>query len=642
MKIARVQIRNFRVHRETDIRFENLTAFIGRNGVGKSSVLYALDFFYDVSSILTADDVYAGEDEEVTISVVYSKLSDAELDEFGLYVRGGEFEVIKRARPGQPGRYYGIVPQLPEFAQVRAVAGAREQRRAYNEVRELGRLEGLPPARNQTEVLAAMDEFERCPDNRDLLQPIEREEQFFGDRRAGAGRLDNYTSFVLVPAVREAADESDRKGAIQTLADRLVSTALASRDDIIRFREEFEERFRETYSADNLTEIERVSEQVNELLGRYAPGLTLRLRWQEAVPPQFGLPPFETRIGDSTYDTPIPLQGHGTQRALVFSLLQLMAQQRAADAFDDEGGETHDPDLIVAIEEPELYLHPAQCRYLARLLEQLASDSNPPTMQVMYATHSPYFVRMESFEQIRVVRRRAQDENEVPCSELSNLDFGALQNEIARIAEIDPKGITQESFIARCASVMDVVANEGFFASAAVIVEGYSDLGSLRAVEQQLGLNWDERGIVVVPARSKNNIDRPVYIFRGLGIPCYFLFDGDASLRGKDGEENAARANRLLLRLAGVEPEDFPDTQVQTTWAVIGDNLEAELRAAFADARDWEEATAQLRVELGFASVPQMLKNPDGAAAVVRRAYDTGRSIPVLEQVARRVTDRLT
>lgn len=175
-----------------------------------------------------------------------------------------------------------------------------------------------------------MDEFERNPENTSLLKPFERQEQFFGDRRAGAGRLDKYTSFVLVPAVREAAAESEKKGAIQILVDRLVTTALSNREDIVRFRKEFEEEFKTIYSPKILQEIDLVSEAVNNLLRQYAPGMNLKLQWQEAEPPPFGLPPFITRMGDEKYDTPISLQGHGMQRALILSLLQLMASQREA------------------------------------------------------------------------------------------------------------------------------------------------------------------------------------------------------------------------------------------------------------------------------------------------------------------------
>lgn len=104
MKICRVQIENYRVHRSTVVEFDDVTALIGRNGAGKSSILYAIEFFYDISATLSPDDIYAGANEEVTVTVAYSGLSEAELAEFALYIRDERLTVVKRARAGQPGR----------------------------------------------------------------------------------------------------------------------------------------------------------------------------------------------------------------------------------------------------------------------------------------------------------------------------------------------------------------------------------------------------------------------------------------------------------------------------------------------------------------------------------------------------------
>ena len=48
MKMHSVKIRNFRGYsNETEILFDDLTVFVGKNDVGKSSVLEALDIFFN-------------------------------------------------------------------------------------------------------------------------------------------------------------------------------------------------------------------------------------------------------------------------------------------------------------------------------------------------------------------------------------------------------------------------------------------------------------------------------------------------------------------------------------------------------------------------------------------------------------------
>lgn len=48
MQIKRATLKNFRGYKgEVDIEFQNLTVFIGKNDVGKSTVLEALDVFFN-------------------------------------------------------------------------------------------------------------------------------------------------------------------------------------------------------------------------------------------------------------------------------------------------------------------------------------------------------------------------------------------------------------------------------------------------------------------------------------------------------------------------------------------------------------------------------------------------------------------
>jgi len=47
MRIKRLILKNFRIFKETTIiDFDNLTAFIGKNDIGKSTILDALDIFF--------------------------------------------------------------------------------------------------------------------------------------------------------------------------------------------------------------------------------------------------------------------------------------------------------------------------------------------------------------------------------------------------------------------------------------------------------------------------------------------------------------------------------------------------------------------------------------------------------------------
>jgi len=57
-------------------------------------------------------------------------------------------------------------------------------------------------------------------------------------------------------------------------------------------------------------------------------------------------------------------------------------------------------------------------------------------------------------------------------------------------------------------SVMNTIVNEGFFADVVVVVEGTTDVCTLWKLQEIMGKNWSQLGIVTVPAGGKNNIDR--------------------------------------------------------------------------------------------------------------------------------------
>jgi predicted ATP-dependent endonuclease of OLD family len=186
---------------------------------------------------------------------------------------------------------------------------------------------------------------------------------------------------------------------------------------------------------------------------------------------------------------------------------------------------------------------------------------------------------------------------------------------------------------------MNATVNEGFFADAVVVVEGLTEFGVFWALQNIMGKSWDRRGIVVVPAEGKTKIDRPVVVFRGLEIPTYFVFDGDAKHKGKGNKEekSAVLVNELLQRLAGVPVVSFPSTQVNNEWAVFEDDLELEIKNALGGAY-YDELRALISDDLGYSEPSKAMKNPEAAARLIRKAYEAGRTIPVLESIVNSVS----
>ena len=81
MKLEKIIIQNFRCFKErTEVEFSNMTVFIGRNDIGKSTILEALDIFFndkDASVKLDSGDVpTSSKKKDIVIGAIFSDFPD--------------------------------------------------------------------------------------------------------------------------------------------------------------------------------------------------------------------------------------------------------------------------------------------------------------------------------------------------------------------------------------------------------------------------------------------------------------------------------------------------------------------------------------------------------------------------------------
>jgi len=657
MLIKSIEVKKFRSIWEELLECENLTVLVGRNGTGKSSFLYAIEVFYDIAAPIFQEDFFDRNlDYPIEIRVTFSDFSDDEKDEFNTYIRDDKLIVTKRISYENGRflqRYYAAALQIPEFADIRALSSKRDRIKAWNDLVDSGKLHGLvKKVKSADEINQLMTDYEA--NHSHLMQSVEREEQFFGPRNIGGGKLDKFTKFVLVPAVREASDEaSGKKGAIYQLLDMIVLRKVNARQDIQNFKIELEGKVKRLYSSENLTELPELGISISQTLGKFAPGSQLKLKWDEVKSPEIQLPTAKATLVEDNFEGEISRKGHGLQRALIVTLLQHLVMtspievstkdlsKEAALRESKVTKQIQGPDLILAIEEPELYLHPSRCRYLSDLLFQLALRPGVglgARNQIIYATHSPYFVDLFRFDKIRIVRKNPSPSSLVPHTTVTRFTLDQAAKELAKVCNADASKFTKDSFRARAMSVINTIVSEGFFSDVVVVVEGQVELGILWKLQEIINKNWSQLGICIVPAGSKNNIDRPVIVFRGLRIPTYFIFDADSQLKGdKKKEKETRERNQCYLRLAGDPSEDFPNTRVEGTWAVFKENIEGTIKdelneTVFLSLRD------QVAFDLGYSEPTRVLKNIEGAACIIERVYNDGKRLPTLEAIIEAIT----
>ncbi len=153
------------------------------------------------------------------------------------------------------GRYFGSVPQNPISHQSFDCFSAGQEHGIPNLAKYQSRYADLPTATSALQAEEFMQQWEAEHPNALVLQRDDG--QFFGFQNAGRGALQRHTSFVFIPAGREAAaDASDGKSsAIGKMLEIVVRSAILQRRDVLAFQQEVTAKYRELVTPGYMPEL---------------------------------------------------------------------------------------------------------------------------------------------------------------------------------------------------------------------------------------------------------------------------------------------------------------------------------------------------------------------------------------------------
>lgn len=278
------------------------------------------------------------------------------------------------------------------------------------------------------------------------------------------------------------------------------------------------------------------------------------------------------------------------------------------------------PTLILGCEEPELYQHPPQARHLAQTLLELSQGN----AQVLITTHSPYFIDVDFFDGIKVVRNASGEATVFTAKWHAVLDGynDAFTRPIVNENQARTKLAiqTQPKF------------NEIFFADKVVLIEGISDLACF---ETYLRLSsrkpdFQKSGTAFVVCEGKSSLALMLLIAKSFSIPFHVVFDCDANCQAEHAYKHLSDNNAVMI-LAGHDPiEGFPDEplfhQNLTAWV---NNIEDVLNSEFGPEREPFEQAGQNAV----GNIRNARKQPMYIAAAMSAAWEAGKRFPHLSRV---------
>ena len=596
MKIQAVSIKNFRLLKDVTIDFDSVTTLIGPNGTGKSTVLRALDWFFNggKSFELGKSDCCFGETEEdIEVIVTFTDLTEKDHEALGNYAPSSDqnFTVWKLHHPDRSETLCANVKRYEPFENIRGKSTASEKREAYNQLRATDPNLELPAWTNQDAAQNTMTEWES--NNTDKLREVQSDlpANFFGFN--SDAKMSGVFDYVLVTADLRATEEiQDTKSSIiGRILERSIDRTVVD-EEIKKIIDDSREAQQKVCGEKLGPQLNGIKDRLNQLVSGYSLGRSVSLTPSELdikVPKVT----FDLSIRDGSLETAVDGQGHGFQRTLLISALQLLAESTTS---------TNQGVFCLAIEEPELFQHPTQAQAFARVLRALSKDSNK-RVQVAYATHSPYFIEARYFDQIRRFTRSA---GEQPVVTVSSSTVDKVKERL--------QGIQDSNSIERQLDALTTgPLSSALFADRALVVEGTTDSAVFYGVGDRMGAaKLETTGVAVVPANSKSSIPLTHAVLTSLGIPSYAVFDADsgfeerAKANGKTEEKIQEERkfhvfeNKKLEKYFTLEEEDFPSQIVSDKVAVFEDCLEVFLNS------EWPEWTASCKAVEEKAGIPNM------------------------------------
>lgn len=647
MIIKSIRVQNFRCIRDQTLPCEQLTVLIGPNGSGKSSFLRTLDMFYTPSARYTEDDFYNREtSQDIIVTVTFANLTEDEKKLFLKYVESGKLtveKVIKWPLGRGSQKYHGTSLQNPEFDSFRSASGAK-LRVEYNKLRE-GRYSDLAEYTNKDDAEKALQSWEdshldQCLRRRD-------EGQFFGFKEVGESHLERYTRFIPVPAVHDASEDAaeGRGTPLTEIMDLVVRSVLAQRKEITKLQEGTQKQYEQVMDSTKLVELQTLEQDLSNTLKMYVPDAGVKLTWLTKDIIDIPMPKADIKLVEDKYPSSVERTGHGLQRAFILTMLQhlAVAQSPLHDDTDEKvteaGAISKDepslriPNLIIGIEEPEIYQHPNRQRHLSQILLKLAMGSIKGVAectQIVYSTHSPLFVDIKRFDKLRALHKVQEETNKPKQTKViyTNLD------EVAKIiekADGKPEGTySSRTLEPRLRTLMTPWMNEGFFADVAVLVEGEEDRAAILGVAAAQGYDLESMGISVIPCMGKNNLDRPTAIFRKLQIPVYVIWDSDYG-----NEEAKPDDNHRLLRLFDQPIEDWPE-KVAEQFACFKQTLNETLRTEIGK-QLFNSILKEVCERLCLGEKKYAIKNPQLVQEIIKKAQSQGKSSETLKNIISRI-----
>lgn len=400
MKLQTIILKNFRCYKdEIRISINDLTAFVGKNDIGKSTILEALEIFFNESIIKLEhlDSCVYGGDKKISIGCVFTEFPEEVIldvrakthlrEEFLLNI-DGDLEIHKiydcsGTRIKISTFALASHPSSDKISDLLMLKNSELKER----LRNLQIKEEAIDLRSNPSIRKAI--WNKYKDNLQLettFMPLDKEDA----KKIWDSLKKEMPTYALFQADRKSLDADNE---VQDPMKLAIAEAIKK---VQKELENIKQIVKEKATEVAKLTIEKLKEMSPELATELKPDFKAEPKWEKLF--QLSL------TGDD--QIPINKRGSGVRRLILLNFFRAEAERKRI--------ESNSTSVIYAIEEPEASQHPNNQKMIMEALVQLSERDN---CQVILTTHVPGLASLIPVDSMRYVTKSEEGQLQVKFGE---------------------------------------------------------------------------------------------------------------------------------------------------------------------------------------------------------------------------------
>jgi predicted ATP-dependent endonuclease of OLD family len=501
------KLKNFRGYSELEVPIDkNFNVVIGKNDVGKSTILEALEIFFNNSNTvkLEIQDLHVWHDvKEIEIGVTFEvdkskgyiidTDNETNLEDEFLLNPDGDLEILKvwdcsKNLTAKSLKTYLVSNYLTEF---------KEKPLVLNSITDLKKIAKAKDVEDNVDDKRTRADYRKAIydslDNRELETvniPVDKEDA----KTIWTSLSAELPFFALFQSDRQNKD-SDKE--VQDPLKVITKQAIAEKEKELI---EVVDQIKAKAEAKGKQTIKKLEEMNPEIAKTLFPNVKNK-NWDSLFSFSF------------TGDEGIPMnkRGSGVRRLILLNYFRAEAEDKAKSA----------KGVIYAIEEPETSQHPD---YQVMLVNSLIELSETENKQVLITTHSPEIAKIASNKNLLLISKNGKEK---------------------------PKIVSDEEV--KLTTIKETLGILPYLSKLVICVEGEWDIKFLKNINQNISelkaiIDLEEKDISVIPLNGgnlKNWIDRNY--LKDSNIVEFHIYDRDTN-SGRNTEQYLAQYEQINAR----------------------------------------------------------------------------------------------